>query len=1167
MKDCRKTVQDAAGGRLTPAEAEAILARVAGMGERLKAEGRTLALDRELMRLAKSEADDLRRKAAVAKRRAAIAALKHAEAKADLDRYRGEGLTAVVALKALMHGAERPVQGVRRSVWAYGQAYADRYLGGIMSAIAKERPHLERLLGDEAFNERVTREMEEIGKKNGKPGITGDDDARWLAQLYARYGEISRRDENRLGADVPARAGWTPHVHDPWRILKAGEAAWIRDTLPLLDLDKTFPGRDIEEIRDALANVWRTIATGRDAEELPALSGEGSPIAPANLAASLHQVRNLHFKPGAWQSYNRLYGYGTVTAAMVRHLRRAARVNGAMEVFGPNPAHMVKRLADELAHDVRRDPELPAARQNSEIETLNRAERWAATRVMTGEADAIGNATGAAVGEGIRSWEVLSKLGGVLLSSLTDPVTLANNLRFQGKPFLDAYAQVFKGYLKGRGEGEQRRLAFLLGEGFDGLIDNLVSPYAANDGPTGVLSRLTTLFFRLQGLTRFTDAGRAAGVRIMAADMGHHAARAWDALPARYRHVLTLQGLDAPRWEVLRAAAWQDEAGTAYLTPDRVAELPLESMDPIIADELEALQALGELPEDRLPALPAAVDPDFRVEGPARAAWGEGFPNVVVQRYGKVSELRAHPDYAAAKKGDAEAATRVVRDMLRDRALERIRQALGDRKPVPPHGAGSVGTPPVVVAVKPADPEGRNALPQAYAAALGQRLGLTVDAGIVQTNRTGHTDSAANHRIVRRALFDGPVEPGRDYLIVDDHVTLGSTLADLKAYIEAKGGRVVLAGTLTASPMSHRLAPDAGRLDRLRAKLGAAEPWFKERFGYGFEGLTRSEAWHLLRFDSAEALQKGLARAHADPLGRTSAEPADPVDQARKLEQTVTRLRQRARLRLELDLRRFFADEIAYGVIERDDRVKKAVTLGLERGTLAGEAWRILTQFKAFPIAFQQRVLGRRILAGPHRVGAAGAAQPWAGPRNAAVTLLGGSLHIGELVGTLWVAGLFATWAKDLARGQSPKSLVAADGGLRWKTLAAAMVQSGGLGIMGDFLFSEANRFGRSAAETLAGPGFGELVGLADLLMQLKSGEPRATRLLNQALGATPFINLFYTRAALDFLVLNSLREGVSPGFLRRQERRLRDEYGQQRLLPATVLSHWRERQWAPTAF
>ncbi len=103
-----------------------------------------------------------------------------------------------------------------------------------MGRIASDMPHVEPMLKDAAFNERVAREMEQIGRQGGRPGltggpgITGDGDARRLAEIYAEHAEIARRDANALGADIPQRQGWVPHTHDSMRLLRSGRA-WRAD--------------------------------------------------------------------------------------------------------------------------------------------------------------------------------------------------------------------------------------------------------------------------------------------------------------------------------------------------------------------------------------------------------------------------------------------------------------------------------------------------------------------------------------------------------------------------------------------------------------------------------------------------------------------------------------------------------------------------------------------------------------------------------------------------------------------------------------------------------------------------------------------------------------------------------------------------------------------------
>jgi hypothetical protein len=47
----------------------------------------------------------------------------------------------------------------------------------------------------------------------------------------------------------------------------------------------------------------------------------------------------------------------------------------------------------------------------------------------------------------------------------------------------------------------------------------------------------------------------------------------------------------------------------------------------------------------------------------------------------------------------------------------------------------------------------------------------------------------------------------------------------------------------------------------------------------------------------------------------------------------------------------------------------------------------------------------------------------------------------------------------------------------------------------------------------------------------------------------TPFMNLFYSRIVLDYLVLYQIQEALNPGYLRRMERQVEREQGQEFLL------------------
>jgi hypothetical protein len=133
--------------------------------------------------------------------------------------------------------------------------------------------------------------------------------------------------------------------------------------------------------------------------------------------------------------------------------------------------------------------------------------------------------------------------------------------------------------------------------------------------------------------------------------------------------------------------------------------------------------------------------------------------------------------------------------------------------------------------------------------------------------------------------------------------------------------------------------------------------------------------------------------------------------------------------------------------------------------------------------------------------------------------------------------------SKDVAKGREPRP---ADDPKTW---LAAMVQGGGLGIFGDYLFGEANRFGNTALESAAGPTLGTVADLANLWSRAKEGDDTAASALRLAQNNTPFLNLFYTRIALDHLFLYSVQEAMSPGSLRRTEERIRQQNDQEFLV------------------
>ena len=220
-------------------------------------------------------------------------------------------------------------------------------------------------------------------------------------------------------------------------------------------------------------------------------------------------------------------------------------------------------------------------------------------------------------------------------------------------------------------------------------------------------------------------------------------------------------------------------------------------------------------------------------------------------------------------------------------------------------------------------------------------------------------------------------------------------------------------------------------------------------------------------------------------------------------------------------------DETNMAIIEPGARERSLMQGPWKRGTPGGEIVRSFWQFKSFSVAMIMRHWARAM------------AQPgW-----------GKAKYIGALMAATTVLGGMAIQLGELAGGRDPKD-VTDDGtlgvpGLRFGV--ASMLKGGALGLYGDFLFSDTSQGGTSPVISLIGPIASDMESLWNLKDNAAAGEVNQTgaKLVRFIKSHLPGANLWYTKAATDHLIFNQLQEFFSPGYLRRMERRARQEFNQ----------------------
>lgn len=343
---------------------------------------------------------------------------------------------------------------------------------------------------------------------------------------------------------------------------------------------------------------------------------------------------------------------------------------------------------------------------------------------------------------------------------------------------------------------------------------------------------------------------------------------------------------------------------------------------------------------------------------------------------------------------------------------------------------------------------------------------------------------------------------------------------------------------------------ESGSMSRLLQtfmKYNLSQPWSERLRAAAAEGMShhmalqKSKPWAAIGDEYQRTLSiygigerqweqiRTVASKHVDGRDYITPELVQQIPNARFGENAAYE-----KGKLEQQLRNYFVDRVGFAVIDPDDKTRAMLLQGTKPGTWTGEFARFVMQFKSFTGSYMQKAIGQQIYGrgymGDSLMGALRAGN-------------GEMLGLARLIGTTTLMGYASLTLKDLIKNRSPRDIT--DPEIAWKVFLASMVQGGGAGIYGDFLFGEASRFGSGAVETVAGPVISQAGRAIDLYHKAIRGEDVGANAVREVMNNTPWVNLFYTRMALDYLILNDFQESLNPGYMRRMERKLEQDNGQ----------------------
>ncbi|CAM0784511.1 TPA: hypothetical protein RP325_002943 [Acinetobacter baumannii] len=336
--------------------------------------------------------------------------------------------------------------------------------------------------------------------------------------------------------------------------------------------------------------------------------------------------------------------------------------------------------------------------------------------------------------------------------------------------------------------------------------------------------------------------------------------------------------------------------------------------------------------------------------------------------------------------------------------------------------------------------------------------------------------------------------------------------------------------------ISSGVATQVMRVSFLNALTSASKVGFTKLLMEKYGRLSRSKAWNDLDAQDRELLSSTGLNERAWQVFQL-AEPVvdrkgNQLMSARSIyeipDEKLTAFGDPKQVKDQVasQLQAHLLDEQGMAVIEAGLRERTWMTVGA-KGTITGEVFKGLMQFKSFSASFLMRQ-GSRTMAQEGLKGKAA----YAIPLMVSMTLLGG----------------LVVQLREILNGNDPQTIYDSNDPKKATSFfMRSLVAGGGLPVLGDILVAGTDTSGRDANSFVSGPlgsDFTSLLGLTvGNLTQYNEGKD--TNFGNEAFkfvkGKIPAQNLWYTKAAINRMFFDEIQDTIAPGYrekaLRKAER------------------------------
>jgi len=301
----------------------------------------------------------------------------------------------------------------------------------------------------------------------------------------------------------------------------------------------------------------------------------------------------------------------------------------------------------------------------------------------------------------------------------------------------------------------------------------------------------------------------------------------------------------------------------------------------------------------------------------------------------------------------------------------------------------------------------------------------------------------------------------------------------------------------------------------------------KTRF---FEHGLGSEEWDLMRRPENLSRPVGNKKYITPDAARDYSKESIAQYLNKPIDKLIAKDIEDVKDNMEVLLRTYYMNATENVAMLPGARERAMMHHGTDPNSVQGAFMRSITQFKGFGLSYTRRKLGRIF---------GKALMDGFSKENI------GAREIGQLTnlmveGTLY--GYLGWSLTSLAKGQTPPDPTKA------AVMGQSMLRGGAFGIYNDFLTSQLYKY--KGLSALLGPTYDTAQDVTTTMVSvykdLRDMRDPSGAIFHLAKNNIPLVNLWYTKAAMDYLFLYGMQEHMSPGSLRRMQDRMKEETGQQ---------------------